>query len=123
MSYVEIARKVGLPEKRIRSIIRCSIFSGIFTEPFSNQVAYTPASAILACNPATRALYDHFLNDSFQVTPKLVDALKRNPVSISPSETAFKIAFDAEGTVFDYFAVHSESQKMFSKRCKVPAIS
>lgn len=76
ISYAEIAAKVGLPEYRVRTVIRSAIIENIFAKPTLNQVVHTPSSALLRRDQVLLDWYGHLLDDIFTWSPKLADALK-----------------------------------------------
>ena len=102
ISFAELGHKVGLPENRVRSIVRCSMVSNIFAEPFPNEVAHTPASALLVHDPPMRDLYGHFLEECFPITPKLAEAWKRDPMGVIQNQSAFNVAFNTTDPVFEF---------------------
>lgn len=113
ISYGDLGRKVGLSEKRVRSIVRGCILNKIFSEPVAGEVAHTSSSALLVHSPTTRDMYGHYLGDSFPVASKLSQALKQYPDSTSAKETAFNIAFGTDMTVFEYAGTRKDLRDRF----------
>ncbi|TVY82592.1 O-methyltransferase bik3 [Lachnellula suecica] len=111
-TYSEIATKVGLPEHRVKSIIRQAALDHVFAEDSPNHVVHTAASAILIRNKAMLDWVGHFTEEALPTSANLVDAMERYPGSEEPGESAFALAFNTQ-SIFKFFDENNDRQARF----------
>lgn len=111
-TYPEIAKKVNLPEHRVKSVIRQAALNRIFAEDVPNHVIHTASSAIFLRNKSMLDWSGHFLEEIFPTSVKMVEAMEQFPASEEPGESAFSIAFNT-GSIFKFFDENVDRQARF----------
>lgn len=113
-SYAEVARKTGLTERRVRSILRQAATNRIFDEPSPDHVIHTARSALLIHNPNLWDMVGHMTEDAFPSAAKAVEAMEKYPRSEKTNETAFNIAFNTPDPRFVYYEKNEKAQARFA---------
>ncbi|KAI1371154.1 S-adenosyl-L-methionine-dependent methyltransferase [Hypoxylon crocopeplum] len=117
VSYGEIAKQTGLNEHVVRSLLRHAMTLRFFCEPQPGMVAHTKASKLLS-RPEINSFMSHNPEIGWPSALKLLDALQKWPESQEPDETAFSLANNNEGSVYEVFTRYPEKALRFAAGMK-----
>jgi 6-hydroxytryprostatin B O-methyltransferase len=108
ISYAELAAAAGVPEQRLKSIVRMAMTNGLFREragPTGPAVAHSAASALLARNADVHAWASYLCTRTAPMALAMGAAHKRwGPDTVRPNETAYNMAFGTDLPFFDDIA-------------------
>ena len=115
VTFAEIAKKTGLTEHRVSSIIRQAAMNKIFYEDKTNHVVHTAISSILVKDPSMWDWVGHFTEEGFPTNAAWSETMQKYPNSQELNEAPFAVAFNYNkpGGFFQYTSEMEESQKRF----------
>ncbi|GKZ60306.1 hypothetical protein AnigIFM60653_008906 [Aspergillus niger] len=103
ISYHELSSVANVPENLLRSHIRLAMTCHLFQESGPiGMVAHSSVSRQLASDPSLVSWGQYFANSVFPTATKNVNATAAWPGSKELNETAHNLAFDHQGSFFDY---------------------
>ena len=85
----------------------------IFTEKKPGQVQHTASSRLLATDPDLNDTIGVMLLETWRVSAKTLDAVKRYPESSEPGDTAFSLINAPGVSMFEYLVRHPERARPF----------
>lgn len=109
---------IGVPEPQLRSVIRMIITSNFLCEPSPNHVAHNEVSALFITNSGLMDWANFMTQYSAPAAAAFADATEKWDVTDRKDQTAFNIATNSNGTLFDYFARSSELANCFASYMK-----
>ncbi|KAK4235625.1 sterigmatocystin 8-O-methyltransferase [Achaetomium macrosporum] len=105
ISYADLAAVAGVPEQRLKSVVRMAMTSGLFRERPGIGVAHSATSALLARNADTHAWASYLCARTAPMALAMGAAHKRwGPDTVRPNETAYNLAFNTDLPFFDDIA-------------------
>ncbi|PWY88902.1 O-methyltransferase [Aspergillus sclerotioniger CBS 115572] len=100
--YSDLAQAAEVPETLLRSSLRLAMTSHLFQEPGLNTVSHSPVSRQLASNPGLKCWGRYFAGTVIPTAVRHLDAIDTWPGSKKVNETAHNLAFDHDGSFFDF---------------------
>ncbi|KAF3058615.1 6-hydroxytryprostatin B O-methyltransferase [Daldinia childiae] len=113
ISYGEIAKQTSLSEHIFRRLLRHAMTLRFFCEPQPGMVAHTKASKLLS-RPDINSFMSFSPEIGWPSALRLLDALEKWPESQEPNETAFSLANNNEGSLYEVFARYPEKALRFA---------
>jgi 6-hydroxytryprostatin B O-methyltransferase len=110
---VEISAKVGLPERKIKILVRKVAIDRMLQEDTPDHVIHTAASALLLRNRNMMNYYGLFVEQMLPSSAKLAEALEKYQDSTAAQDTAFSLAFNTKETLFKFLEQRPELQARF----------
>ncbi|RAK95942.1 S-adenosyl-L-methionine-dependent methyltransferase [Aspergillus ibericus CBS 121593] len=106
ITYPALARAAQVPEPLLRSTLRLAMTSRLFQEPGPSPdlVAHSPVSRWLASHPGLAHWGRYFAHTVIPTAVRHVDATDTWPGSQKLHETAHNLAFNHEGSFFEYIS-------------------
>lgn len=101
-TFAEIAGKVGLSERKVKTLVRKATCNRMFREDVPGHVVHTAGSAMLLRDPHMMDYYGFFVEQMFPSSAKLAEALEKFQDSTDAHDTAFSLAFNTHETLFEY---------------------
>ncbi len=83
----------GLPERRVRQLVRFAITQNIFCEPSPGVVAHSSVSRLLAEDQGVHDRVGANTNEFWQAASQVCNALEKYPASEELNETVIKALF------------------------------
>lgn len=102
ITYAALAQAADVPEALLRSTLRLAMTSRLFQEPDSHLVSHSPVSRQLAGNPGLRDWGRYFANTVIPTAVRHLEAIDTWPASTKVNQTAHNLAFDHQGSFFDF---------------------
>ena len=96
-TFQEIAVASGLPERRVRQLLRFAITQKIFCEPSPGVVAHTSVSRLLAEDPGVHDRVGANTNEFWQAASQVCNALEKYPGSEELNETVTEPMIQGRG--------------------------
>lgn len=117
VSYADLATAAGVPEQRLKSIIRMAMTNTLFCEePDGKHVRHSATSAMLARNDDVYAYATYMCAKSAPMAMHMTAAHQRwGPASMRPYETAYNIAFDTDLPFFEHLARDEAKMDEFAR--------
>ncbi|KAF2732638.1 putative O-methyltransferase [Polyplosphaeria fusca] len=112
ISYAAIAAASGFSEHVLRRLYRYAMTNRIFTEPEPGMVAHTPISRMLL-HPDAFDCLGMTMQELQPALNHLLDALKTNPESTEPNQTAYNIANNTDLPMYPFLGKHPDRAKRF----------
>jgi hypothetical protein len=69
----------------------------------------------MVINPELTAFLGHCTHEAFPAASRLVDSLRKYPLSEEPNETGFNIAFNTVDPLFTFLSKHPERFERFNR--------
>ncbi|KAH8703679.1 O-methyltransferase-domain-containing protein [Talaromyces proteolyticus] len=113
-TYAEISAKVGLAERKIKTLVRKAAINRMLREDVPDHVVHTAASALLVRNRSMMDYYGFFVEQMFPTSAKLAEALEKYQDSTAAEDTAFGLAFNTKETLFQFLEQRPELQARFA---------
>ncbi|PYI04722.1 O-methyltransferase [Aspergillus sclerotiicarbonarius CBS 121057] len=118
VSYSELARAASVPDSLLRSTLRLVMTSRLFQEPGPSLVSHSPVSRQLASNPSLAHWGRYFAHTVIPTAVRHVEATDTWPGSKKLNETAHNLAFDHNGSFFDFISQDVALTVEFSRSMK-----
>lgn len=120
ISYADLAASAGVPEARLKSIIRMAITNTLFREqPDGKHVRHSATSAHLAKDEGVYAYATYMCGRSAPMAMKMTEAHQKwGPDSQRTYETAFNVAYDTDLPFFDYLGRDKDKMDEFARYMK-----
>ncbi|GAQ10180.1 sterigmatocystin 8-O-methyltransferase [Aspergillus lentulus] len=115
VSFKELSISSGCPLGQLERVLRLLFLRRIFYEPRPGYVAHTVVSQRMVINPELTAFLGHCTHEAFPAASRLVDALRKYPLSEEPNETGFNIAFNTVDPLFTFLSKHPERFERFNR--------
>lgn len=117
ISYADLAAAAGVPEQRLKSIIRMAMTNTLFREqPDGKHVCHSATSALLARNSDVYAYANYMCAKSAPTAMHMAAAHQRwGPTSMRTYETAYNIAFDTDLPFFDHLGRDEAKMDEFAR--------
>ncbi|OAG07853.1 S-adenosyl-L-methionine-dependent methyltransferase [Paraphaeosphaeria sporulosa] len=112
-TYAEISAKVGLNERKLKTVVRKAIVNRMLREDVPDHVVHTASSALLLREQYMMHYYGFFVEQMFPASAKLADALEKYQHSTAAQDTAFGLAFNTDETLFKYLENRPELMARF----------
>ncbi|RAH80345.1 putative O-methyltransferase [Aspergillus japonicus CBS 114.51] len=114
-TFAEIATTCGLPEQKVRRIIRHAATEGIFREEPQGVVRHTAASRMLAEDQVMRDYIDVHYTEMLPAMKETPTALRRWPNATDPAQTGFSLSQPpAHPTFFQYLTSQPDRARVFA---------
>ncbi|KAI1117049.1 S-adenosyl-L-methionine-dependent methyltransferase [Nemania sp. NC0429] len=91
-TFAEMAAQAGLPEPKVKRLVRFAVTQRIFKEPRPGVVTHSAASRLLAEDPFVHDFVATCTDELWQAAAQTCNALTRHPGSEEPGETGFTVA-------------------------------
>lgn len=116
IEYAKLATLSGVPEKRLKTIVRLVMTNGLLREyPNHGSIRHTATSALLARDPNVYAWARHLCDRSAPMAMSMVAAHRRfGAATTRKNETAYNVAFDTDLPFFEHIAQDDESTREFA---------
>lgn len=88
ITYEELARRTGLAQSALETILRAAILYRVFREPVRGRVAHSPASRLWATDPVLHDVLGLRVLDNGLHVRLLAQALERHPAADEPADSA-----------------------------------
>jgi len=118
ISYSVLARTTNVPELQLRSVVRMAITSNFLCEPIPDNVAHNAVSALFVNNPRLVDWARFMTQFSMPTAAAFVEATEKWGVTDKKNETAFNVATNTSGPLFEYFAQSPELANCFASYMK-----
>ena len=117
ISYADLAAAAGVPEQRLKSIIRMAMTNKLFCEqPDGKYVRHSATSALLARNGDVYAYASYMCSKSAPTAMHMAAAHQRwGPASMRTYETAYNIAFDTDLPFFEHLGRDEAKMDEFAR--------
>lgn len=117
ISYADLAAAAGVPEQRLKSIIRMAMTNTLFREqPDGKHVRHSATSALLARNGDVYAYAKYMCAKSAPTAMHMAAAHQRwGPATMRTYETAYNIAFDTDLPFFEHLARDEAKMDEFAR--------
>jgi 6-hydroxytryprostatin B O-methyltransferase len=104
VSYVDLAATAGIPEQRLRSVVRMAMTNSLFREePGSKRVSHSATSALLARNTDVYAYATYMCAKSAPTAMELAAAHQKwGADTMRTDQTAYNVAFNTDLPFFDH---------------------
>ncbi|OKL58469.1 hypothetical protein UA08_06066 [Talaromyces atroroseus] len=112
-TYTEISAKVGLSERKLKTVVRKAIINCMVRENAPEHVVHTASSALLLRNRNMMDYYGFFVEQMFPASAKLAEALEKYQDCAAAQDTAFDPAFNTNETLFKFLEQHPKLQARF----------
>lgn len=114
---MDLAVAAGLPEQRLKSIIRMAMTSTLFCElPDGEHVGHSATSALLARDSDVYAYATYMCAKSAPTAMSMAAAHRRwGPNTMSTRETAYNVAFDTDLPFFEDLSQDEVKMAEFAK--------
>ncbi|KAF7929020.1 hypothetical protein EAE99_004764 [Botrytis elliptica] len=112
-TYAEISAKVGLSERKVKTVVRKAMLNRMLREDVPDHVVHTASSALLLHNHNMMNYYGFFVEQMFPASAKLAEALEKYKDSTAAQDTAFGLAFDTKDGLFKYLEQSPELMARF----------
>ncbi|KAJ4304886.1 hypothetical protein N0V90_000414 [Kalmusia sp. IMI 367209] len=112
-TYAEISAKVGLSERKVKTIVRKATINRMLREDVPDHVVHTAGSALLLRDRNMMDYYGFFVEQMFPTSAKLAEALEKFQESTAAGDTAFGLAFNTKETLFQFIEKRPELQARF----------
>jgi 6-hydroxytryprostatin B O-methyltransferase len=123
ISYKDLAKLAGVPERTLQSVARMAMTAGFLCEKVIGQVSHTPLSASFATRPDLYSWMMYMANRTVPTMAKFVEATERWGDTTKKNETAYNLAMDTELTFFEHINSQSELNEEFGAYMKSQASS
>lgn len=100
ITYAELAKKVNIPEARLRRVLRHAISDHVFWAPTRDSVSHTSASAEVVRDPLLFAWLGHNFDEITPGTEKILKAMEKYGESEKPEHAGTMIAYGKEEVPF-----------------------
>ncbi|KAG2417765.1 hypothetical protein HFD88_008984 [Aspergillus terreus] len=116
ISYADLARATGVPEQRLKSILRMAMTSSLFREhPNGTDVGHSAVSALLASDDDAYSYATYMCSKTAPMAMSMTEAHKRWGASTRTNETAYNVAFNTELPLFDDLAQNKARMGEFAR--------
>ncbi|TGO46651.1 hypothetical protein BOTNAR_0574g00050 [Botryotinia narcissicola] len=112
-TYAEISAKVGLSERKVKTVVRKAMLNRMLREDVPDHVVHTASSALLLRNHNMMNYYGFFVEHMFPASAKLAEALEKYKDSTAAQDTAFGLAFNTKDGLFKYLEQSPELMARF----------
>ncbi|RAH69805.1 putative O-methyltransferase [Aspergillus aculeatinus CBS 121060] len=114
-TFAEIATTAGLPEQKVRRIIRHAATEGIFREEPQGVVRHTAASRMLAEDQVMRDYIDVHYTEILPAMKETPTALRNWPNATDPAQTGFSLSQPpTHPTFFQYLTTQPDRARVFA---------
>ncbi|KAK8024452.1 O-methyltransferase-domain-containing protein [Apiospora rasikravindrae] len=113
ISFADIAKQIGVPERMVQRLLRQAITMRVFREPQEGFVAHTQASKALTDRDTAHWLASG-TEDMWPAAVKVIDAIEKWGDSQEPNHTGFALAHNTTGSIYDFVAASPERAARFS---------
>jgi len=123
IGYGDLAAAAGIPEARLRSVVRMAMTGGLFREHTdsdgSQHVGHSATSALLASNEDVYAYATYMCTRSAPMAMQMAAAAQRwGPGTTRTYETAYNVAFDTDLPFFDHLSRDESKMQEFAAYMK-----
>ncbi|KAI9654521.1 MAG: hypothetical protein M1821_006611 [Bathelium mastoideum] len=117
ISYAALAASAGVPQRRLKSIIRMVMTNTLFREQADGEhVNHSATSALLARNDDAYAYATYMCAKSAPTAMHMATAHQRwGPASVRTNETAYNIAFDTDLPFFEHISQDESKTSEFAR--------
>ncbi|KAK4184776.1 O-methyltransferase-domain-containing protein [Podospora australis] len=119
IGYTHLASSAGVPEQRLKSIIRMAMTTALFREQADGKVAHSSTSALLASNQDFYAYASYMCSRSAPMALQLAEAHRKwGAGTVKTYETAYNIAFNTDVPFFDHLGRDETKMQEFAAYMK-----
>ncbi|KAL2824231.1 S-adenosyl-L-methionine-dependent methyltransferase [Aspergillus cavernicola] len=112
--YADVAAATGVNEDHLKRMLRHAMTNRLFHEPEPGKVAHTAASGLLVHSGALNDWVGYTTEETYPASAKVVEAQEKFGASLSPTETAYNVAFDTDKPMFVHLAEFPERERRFA---------
>lgn len=114
IAYAELASIAGVPELQLRSVVRMINTSNFLCEPNPDHVAHNAVSRLFVTNSSLMDWANYMAQYSAPAAASFAKATAKWGKTDRKDQTAFSIATDFTGTLFEYYAQSPELANCFA---------
>lgn len=119
IGYADLASSAGVPEQRLKSILRMAMTTALFREQPDGKLTHSAASALLASNRDVYAYATYMCSRSAPMALQLAGAHRKwGPDTVKTYETAYNMAFNTDVPFFDHLGRDESKMEEFAAYMK-----
>ncbi|PWY71774.1 S-adenosyl-L-methionine-dependent methyltransferase [Aspergillus sclerotioniger CBS 115572] len=117
ISYTDLSTMSGIPEPRLKSILRMAMTNSLFLElPDTQHVTHSATSAFLSRNPDAHTYASYMCAKSAPMALDMAAAHQKwGAGTTSLSETAYNVAFDTDMPFFEHIGQDEARMNQFAR--------
>ncbi|KAL9618842.1 MAG: hypothetical protein Q9160_006501 [Pyrenula sp. 1 TL-2023] len=121
VSYQDVAKAAGVPEKTFKSVIRLAMTANFFRETEDRQLAHTTLSASFVTNPDLNTWLRYMVIRLWPVRLQFANTTKKWGGSLKTNETAYNYTWGTDLSFFDHLKANPELDQEFATYMKSQA--